>query len=81
MADIEKPLRQLRLAVRKIEAEAQLLEGLRDYAKSESGRLTPFGKNFVAICVEAQIPQSEIAKILGVTGSAISQNVAKMKEL
>lgn len=48
---------------------------------SESGRLTPFGKNFVAICVEAQIPQSEIAKILGVTGSAISQNVAKMKEL
>jgi len=66
--------------IKRLEADADLVYVFRDKAKTDSGRLTTFGKDFLHACVENDIPQSFIAKILGVTPSAVNQNAAKLKE-
>lgn len=79
MSTLNMQIRQLQSAVKKLEGEASQIEAIRVYAKTDGGRLNDFGRNMIHICLDAKIPQSEIAKILGVTDSAISQNVAKIK--
>lgn len=65
--------------IKKLENEAGLVEIIRDRGKSEGGRLTDFGQDFVYMCVTHGIPNGDIAKILDVTTSAISQQAAKHK--
>ena len=63
----------------KLEAEAELVDVIRSNGKSEGGKLTDFGKDFVHICIEHGIPNRDIAKILEVTPGAISQWATKLK--
>jgi DNA-binding MarR family transcriptional regulator len=66
--------------IKKLESDADLIYTLRDLAKTDGGRLTTFGKDFLHACVVNAVPQSTIAKILGVTSSAVNQNAAKLKK-
>jgi DNA-binding MarR family transcriptional regulator len=66
--------------LKKLEADANLVYIIRDLAKTDGGRLTTFGKDFLHACVVNEVSQSTIAKILDVTPSAVHQNAAKLKE-
>ena len=79
MSTLNQQIKQLQSAVKKLETTASQVETIRNYAKTDGGRLNDFGKNMIHICLEANMSQSDIAKILDVTDSAISQQVAKMK--
>lgn len=70
----------IRQQLEKLEAEAELVDIIRSRGKSEGGKLTDFGKDFVHICVEHGIPNGETAKILDVTTGAISQWATKLKK-
>jgi DNA-binding MarR family transcriptional regulator len=65
--------------IKKLEADADLIYKIREKAKTDGGRLTTFGKDFLYACVKSEIPNSDIAKILDVTQSAVSQNAAALK--
>ena len=66
--------------LKKLEADADYIYKLRERAKTDGGRLTNFGKNFLHICVEDEMPNSLIAKFLEVTPSAVTQNAAALKK-
>lgn len=63
-----------------LEAEADLIDVIRSRGKSEGGKLTDFGKDFVHICVTHGISNGDTAKILDVTTGAISQWATKLKK-
>jgi Mn-dependent DtxR family transcriptional regulator len=79
VSEISRHIRQLQTAAKKVEATAAIVDDLREYAKTDGGRLTPFGKNLVGLCLDAGMQQSEIAKILEISNSAVSQNVSRLK--
>jgi hypothetical protein len=65
--------------IRELEKDAELIRSIRASAKTDGGRLTQFGKDFLHACVNNGIPQSSISKLLDITSAAVSQNVAKLK--
>lgn len=61
--------------LKKLEADASLLEILREHAKTASGaRLSPFGKAFLSAARDAGIKQADMARILDITAGAVSQH-------
>lgn len=66
--------------LKRLEADADLIYKIRERAKTDGGRLTTFGKNFLHTCVEDEMPNGMIAKILEVTPSAVTQNAAALKK-
>lgn len=71
-------MRTLYQQIKELESRAGLIDEIRCFAKSDGGKLTAFGQNFVFVCAKGGIKQSIIAKILDVTASAISQQVTKI---
>jgi len=66
--------------IKELEELADFTRTIREEAKTEGGRLTEFGQDFVHICVKNEFKVSFIAKMLAVTASAISQRAAQIKE-
>jgi DNA-binding MarR family transcriptional regulator len=64
--------------IKRLEADAGLIYLLQSKAKTEAGRLTPAGVDIVAACARGGMSQADIAKLLGITPAAVSQQVAKM---
>lgn len=61
--------------LKKLEADAGLLEILRVHAKTASGaRLSQFGKALLAAGRDAGIKQADMARILDITAGAVSQH-------
>lgn len=67
--------------IKKLESQVALLDEIRAAAKTDGGKLTTFGQNFVFVCATGNVTQSTVAKILDVSPSAISQQVSKMAPL
>lgn len=70
----------LQQQIKRLEKDADLAVALRDAAKSSGGRLTPLGKDLLHALVNNDFPQNEIAKLLDITPSAVSQSAAKIKK-
>jgi DNA-binding MarR family transcriptional regulator len=66
--------------IRELESDAEIVRSIRADAKTDGGRLTPFGKDILHACVNNNIPNSQIASILGITSSAVSQNIKKLND-
>jgi len=69
----------LQQQLKRLEKDADLVIGLRDAAKTSGGRLTPLGKDLLHALVNNGFPNVEIAKLLDITPSAVSQAAAKIK--
>ncbi len=70
----------LQQQLKRLEKDADLVIGLRDAAKTSGGRLSPLGKDILHALVNNGYPNVEIAKLLDVTPSAVSQASSKIKE-
>lgn len=70
----------LQQQLKRLEKDADLVIGLRDAAKTSGGRLSPLGKDILHALVNNGYPNGEIAKLLDVTPSAVSQASSKIKE-
>lgn len=66
--------------IRELEAERDLLASIRERAVSEGGKLTTFGQDLVHTFLKHGFSNGDIAKIIGVTTSAISQRARKLSE-
>jgi DNA-directed RNA polymerase specialized sigma subunit len=76
---IKKQLRAISSQITELEDDANLIYKIRDCAIKESGRLSENGKGFIDL-YKNYLSQAEIAKILGVSQSAISQHISKGKD-
>jgi Mn-dependent DtxR family transcriptional regulator len=68
----------IRMHLKSLEKQADLIEELRDMTKSEGGRLTHFGREFIRIARQNELQQSFVAKLLDITPGAVSQNYNKL---
>lgn len=74
---IEDSLVMLSAEIKTLRAQANLITTIRGMALNEKGRLTEFGKKFITICLEHQMPQKYVANILGISNSAVNQHAEK----
>ena len=58
----------------------EIQQSVHTRAVSEGGKLTSFGEDLVHTCVKHGMPTGEIAKLVGVTPSAISQRAKQLSE-
>ena len=70
-------IRSIRRKLREVEAALQLLEGLREAAKSDGGRMTEFGRVLLAGARDAGLKQSFMARLLEISPGAVSQHYNK----
>ena len=74
-------LRNIRRDLKVLEQDLLLLETLRSLAKTESGRLTVFGRRLIALFKEEEnVKQSFVAGLLEITPGAVSQHYARKDE-
>ncbi|MCW1431581.1 hypothetical protein [Novosphingobium sp. JCM 18896] len=71
------PTRIIRKQLKAIEAELELVDGLRDLAKTEGGRMTEFGRALLVAAKDAEVKQSFMARLLGISPGAVSQHYNK----
>jgi hypothetical protein len=71
------PTRIIRKQLKAIEAELELVDSLRDLAKTEGGRMTEFGRALLAAAKDAEVKQSFMARLLNVSPGAVSQHYNK----
>ena len=69
--------KMIRVHLKELEKEANLMDELRDHAKTEGGRLTMFGRELVRAARQNGIQQAFVAKLLGITAGAVSQHYNK----
>ena len=65
--------RQLKI----LDQQAELVEDLREHAKTEGGRTTEFGRAVLAAAKDAGIRQAYMARLLGISAGAVSQHYNK----
>jgi len=80
MATIDQLCKKIQQHAKRNEEDAGLIHIIREKAKTDSGRLTDFGRNFIVSSMQTGMRQIDIAKILDVTPSAVNQNAAKLKD-
>lgn len=78
MASIHDQIRTLQQQIRRLEESDNLLLQIQGKAKTEGGRLTQFGKDILLACHNNDVTVTETARLLNVTPSAVTQNVAKI---
>jgi hypothetical protein len=67
----------IRQQSRLLEAQADLVLQLRQYALSEGGRLNLFGRELVRLAKQNELKQAFVAKLLGISNGAVSQHYNK----
>ena len=67
----------IRLHLKSLERQADLVSKLRELAKSEGGRLTLFGRELVRLAKQNDVQQSYVAKLLDISAGAVSQHYNK----
>lgn len=67
----------IRRLVKLLESEAGLVEELRAHAKTDGGRMTEFGRDFIACCRRADVKQAFVARLLDISAGAVSQHYSK----
>jgi hypothetical protein len=71
------PGKIIRQQVKVLESNSTLVDELRVLAKTEGGRMTPFGRELIESAKNNDIKQSFIAKLLNITPGAVSQHYNK----
>ena len=61
--------------IQKLEEDAALIYSIRSIAKKDNGRLTPSGVDMIRIYVSGGMTQSNVAKLLDIDKSAVSQRL------
>jgi hypothetical protein len=64
----------IRIHLKSLEKQANLVHELRDLAKSDGGRLTLFGRELVRLAKQNEVQQSFVAKLLDISAGAVSQH-------
>lgn len=64
---------KIRRLLKLLERESSVTLELREWAKTEGGRLNAFGSDFIALAAEHEIPQAVVARILDITPAAVSR--------
>jgi hypothetical protein len=67
----------IRLHLKSLERQADLVSELREYAKTEGGRLKLFGRELVRLARQNDLKQAFIAKLLDISPGAVSQHYKK----
>ncbi len=71
-------LRRIRTDIKELERDLLLLEELRAVAKSDGGRLTPFGRRLVGLFREhTEVRQAYVGKLLEISPGAVSMHYGK----
>jgi 16S rRNA G527 N7-methylase RsmG len=65
--------------IKALEKKAALVDAIRARAVSDGGRLTVYGQDFVYACIRNGMSNGDVAKILDVTTSAITQRAEQIK--
>ncbi len=71
------PGRIIRGQIKVLEAAAEPLNQIRELAKTEGGRLTEYGKDFIAMQKKHGVKQSQVARMLDISAGAVSQHYNK----
>jgi len=69
--------RIIRKQLKVIELQLALLDEFRDLAKTEGGRMTEFGRAFIAAAKDAEVKQAFVARLLEISPGAVSQHFNK----
>ena len=69
--------RIIRRQLKMIDAQLELLDGLRDLAKTDGGRMTSFGRALIAAAKDANVKQAYVARLLEISAGAVSQHYNK----
>lgn len=69
---------KIRKLLKELERESAVTEELREYAKTQGGRLTPFGVAIIRAASEHEVPQAVVARILDVTPAAVSRRTSEV---
>lgn len=69
--------KSIRKHLRVLDQQAELVEDLREHAKTEGGRTTEFGRAVIAAAKEAGIKQAYVARLLDISSGAVSQHYNK----
>ena len=67
----------IRMHLKALEKDAELVSELRQHAKTEGGRLSLFGREIVRLAKQNDIKQAFVAKLLDITAGAVSQHYNK----
>jgi hypothetical protein len=74
---MDSPARIIRKQLKVLEDWAAPLEVLREAAKTDGGRLTAYGREFIALNKRHGVRQVDVAKMLDITPGAVSQHYNK----
>ena len=69
--------RIIRRQLKAIEGQLELLDTLRDLAKTDGGRMTEFGRALIAAAKDAEVKQAYVARLLEISPGAVSQHYSK----
>lgn len=69
--------RIIRKQLKVLEGQLELIEGLRDLAKTDGGRMTDFGRALIAAAKDANVKQAYVARLLEISPGAVSQHYNK----
>ena len=74
---MSEPGNMIRLHLKSLEREVDLLTELRRLSKTEGGRLTDVGRSFLRFAKQMELKQSFVAKLLDITPGAVSQHYTR----
>ena len=69
--------KMVRRHLRNLEKNAGLVEEFRGLAKTEGGRLTPFGRGVLASAKSNGVKQAIVARLFDISAGAVSQHYNK----
>ena len=64
----------IRAQVKELENQAELIELIRASSKTEGGRMTQSGREFIAWAKKWELRQTDVAKILDISAGAVSNH-------
>jgi len=74
---MSEPGNMIRLHLKSLERDVDSLAELRRLSKTEGGRLTDVGRDFLRFAKRMELKQSFVAKLLDITPGAVSQHYTK----
>jgi hypothetical protein len=67
----------IRLHLKSLERQVDLVSVLREHAKTEKGHLTLFGRELLQLARQNDLKQAFVAKLLDISPGAVSQHYHK----
>lgn len=74
---MSEPGNMIRQHLKSLELDVDLLAELRRLSKTEGGRLTDVGREFLRFARRMELKQSFVAKLIDITPGAVSQHYTR----